>query len=683
MKLFINFAKILYVVITGLILLMGFFVSSEIVDPLVIQNRYIHIDILLWVLVGAFIYFVSRMNKSKSFKVVNIFLFCLQIIFGIGLLFVFKIEPIYDSKSIIDVAKALLINEQAYIASFDELGNYLSIYPFQYGMVKVCIILATLFGIDHIVVSFQILNLIGYFTMLIYFLRINRLFDGYSSRRDFITLLITTVWFIPLIYVTYIYGFCLGLSLAVISIYYFLRYQLRSHKNVDLLLSLVILVLACIIKLNYLILFVAYILVIFCCSKQTIKKKVFLGLVTFFALVLANEGSSILLTMDYGLKSTQELPMTSFLVMSGVRVPENYVEGKDPIAGWHDSYNTNLMKIVNGDMDLYNQQVAKDGINQLSSMIDHPFYTLKYYAEKLLSTWTIKDFQSKFYLTNEGDKTLNYNNIVTSLNTGLLDYFFEYFTHFSYYIVILLLFIGGVCFFKSKDDRLFLFQLIFIGGFSYYFLFETKAVYVYPFIAMCIPLITLQLESINPLIISKKSIGIGAILIVCSIIFNLNQYRNELAYEVDNSGNIYPLITKNGEFVEFTIDIGNNKRISSVDLMSGGRFDDDTQLNVEVFSDGNLINWLGVNKENYTWRNDYLNLSFKDLKASGKNLTVRLSLIGPNSENFYIIGQDSNNSLIELNSYEENKSVIYKVYCLQKGNDYYHSGQKERIRIFG
>lgn len=674
--------KYLFLAAVCVIALCGFFISSEIISPLVIQHRYIHIDIFL--ILVAFILLVTLVicsKQCKSYKGI-ILLLIIHFLFGVFFIVTFKITPIADSKSIIDCATELFNNPSNFIHSLDTVGSYLSVYPFQYGMVKLCYLCIQLFGVDNVVISMQSLNLLMYMIMLIYLLKINRTFQNYSIKYDYYLLILLLIWFVPITYVTYVYGFNYGLALSVVSIYYYLQFlNKKSFKYV--IISLFVLIIACALKLNYLIIFVAY---IFDYLIKTSEKKLYKAIVLasfIIAMLFANNICKLMFYVDYNYSLKQSVSMSSYLVMGGVRDQHSYTMGQDPIAGWHDGYNINVLVENNGNQEVINNQVNNDLKNMISLIVHDPMYSLNYYMEKFISTWTIKDFQSKYYLTNEGDTSLSYNDIVISLNHGLLNYIYEFTCRIGYYLIVGLLLWSAWISIKKKDSTYLLFQLMFLGGFGYYLLFETKAIYVYPFIVLTMPVIidSLSYLTFDSIAITKSKVIYLLIFVIVCLLFNGNQ--KIIINSFDNrKDKIFPLISQNYESIEFDLE-PTHERIYSIEVMSSGHLDYDTIVDVKIVQRGNIIYSTAVNYLDFIWNDDYLTIDLKNESIVNDNLSMSIQIIGKNSEGFNIIGFNDQDQSIIVDGYEVNNNLCYRINSIVTGNDLYHNNQLPRIRIFG
>lgn len=352
--------------------------------------------------------------------------------------------------------------------------GYMSVYPFQNGLVLFDALLIRLFG-SNAFVAFQLINVI-FFVVAVIAMYIS---CGYMFKKDnSIIVWLACVLFYPFaMYVVYCYGTMIGFSLACIAEMFLFMY-FDKGKLCYIILSGISITLSIIIKSNYAIFLVGILLylVFHAVTEKSLKSAACAVIV--LAVYAAGQGA-----MDYtvehvtGKPLAQGAPKIGWVAMGlndAVNTP-----------GWFDNYNTYVYEKNGRDRDA----TVKECISHIKQrgriILETGFFS--FYYEKITSqwnnpTWECFNFQSNYSGTPDysiKQSVLPGNNQIykdvldilqTEINFGVL-----------LYIIM-----------KWRDaDKASVYELfnavLMIGGFIFYIIWEAKSQYAAPYYFLIIP----------------------------------------------------------------------------------------------------------------------------------------------------------------------------------------------------
>ena len=182
-------------------------------------------------------------------------------------------------------------------------------------------------------------------------------------------------------------------------------------------------------------------------------------------------------------------------------------KGRVP-AGWYTGTTVKLLKECNYDSHKAAKESVKLFKENIKEMVKNPEKGIKFYSEKILSTWTEPSFlmiwQNK--PSEEFKKVKNYiqdKKILISIYDGKLSKII--FQYFDIYSIIIFGFSAFFLFasFKSFDEKNIILILTFIGGFSFHLLWETKSIYVLPYYFILLPCSALGINKLFEIIENK------------------------------------------------------------------------------------------------------------------------------------------------------------------------------------
>ncbi len=391
-----------------------------------------------------------------------------------------------DQLMVSEIAKQFLENN---FVSLQE-GQYLFHHPMQLSIVYYIEIIYSIFGTETYII--YILNSLYTMISFIFLYKIGEIIFDNDNQKKYMKIFLSGMFLLDILSI-YIYGNNIGLMLSIISIYNLFRfYKVNKIKNI--VCSCITILMAMVIKSNYLVFFIALSisLVIWGCKEA--KRKNWIIVISFIVVVLCgnkliNFGIVKYTEKIYGMEISKGDQMISYIQMG-------MAEKCDRAPGWYNAaLNVEKSFSDNGYDVEKTKEEAKEYIkNRMVFFITHPFNTVVYYTQKLLSTWgepafqTIWTAESQERTTDEIKDFVENHKILKSLFDGninkILIFYFDIYE-------ILVFFMAGFYVLKNikniKVEELTL-MLVFLGGFSFHLLWETKCIYVLPYYIMLIPI---------------------------------------------------------------------------------------------------------------------------------------------------------------------------------------------------
>jgi len=246
--------------------------------------------------------------------------------------------------------------------------------------------------------------------------------------------------------------------------------------------------LACLLRNNYIIF---AIMLIGCCFlsifyKWSWKKPLAIVLIVV-GIVFSNKGLTAYYEQLIGGKIGVGTPKIAYITM-GLRDDPN----RQTLGGWYDAYNTKILKRNKYNENLATEMATRDLKNILIHFSKHPAYALRFFYEKVKSTWTEPTFQSIW--TGPQIERQQY------MKPTVLRSIYEERSGYQIVNFLLLTLLASIyllsCFFilrnffvtRGKLTPFDLYPFIFLlGGGLFHFFWETKSQYVYIYVLLLIP----------------------------------------------------------------------------------------------------------------------------------------------------------------------------------------------------
>ena len=283
------------------------------------------------------------------------------------------------------------------------------------------------------------------------------------------------------------YGNIIGLTLALLAILFTLLY-LKNNKKIYLLFSGIFIGLSILIKSNYNIFLCGIIIILILDIIEKFNLKKFLIIPLFLiGILIINFGYKQLLKIN-NLNLPDGVPMITFVYMG-------MAEPTDLSPGW---YTGDTVKLYTEN--IYNNEKTSEKTielikQRLQYFLDNPQYSFEFYSTKLASTWLNPTFQTiwcslpgtRYRWYPEYAEYLGYHETALSMVGGNLYKIEE--NCFNIYQIIIFTFAAIGLFHTSKNLNLkkVLLPIIFIGGFLFHLIWETKAIYVIQYYYLILP----------------------------------------------------------------------------------------------------------------------------------------------------------------------------------------------------
>ena len=465
----------------SLIFTARFIGESEIITY---ETDNIAINIIMVIVFCVILYFLNKVLKKVNKKLLLI-IGCI-IISIIGIFWVNYIEaPVKADQKMI-----YLISLEFLDGDFHSLDKpyYLFNHPLQLGILYFVTLVYKLIGYRSPLV-FQNLNIIFAIisTILIYKI-CNIIFKNEKINR--ILLILLPMYIILPMMCVMVYGNIVGLMFSLLSIYLVFKY-LEDRKIRYLVLATVSLVISILLKQNYQIFLIAIIIILILDLLKKFRKEIVFWILGTVVLVgFINPIIYFITEKTIGKTVNDGIPMSSYIAMG-------MYESIDRASGWYNGkFNVESVYIDNGyDSDKANEESINVIKDRLTYFIKNPKEMIKYYSDKIASTWAEPTFQTLWFsypaeeYETVKDEFESKKYILTFLVGDASRVIIKFLDIFEI-VVFGSSFIFIITNLKKKtiDYKNIIFSLGFFGGFLFHILWETKCIYVVPFYYLLLPL---------------------------------------------------------------------------------------------------------------------------------------------------------------------------------------------------
>lgn len=414
------------------------------------------------------------------------------IIFAVAVAWLFQLNTktnIYaDSLRLDAYAKALLEGDYAVFSK--DLGDgvpYLSIYPFQSGSVWLLAGVYALFGSGN-QLPFQLLNAVCVALAAGCMIAICKMLFNSSGATNACSLLL--VAFLPLpLSAALVYGNAIGLGLISLVLalnVYAMRCQDAPRRRWTAFgVSCLICAIALTVKSTFVLMLIA--LVLTWAIVLLRERRLRFLLVVLAAALVVNWAAGIpvmLLEHTVGVDFGSGMPKSSWIAMG-----MEWSMYLDKPGWWSGDYALNFAE-TGMDGDAQNAFALQHIGWSISTFIQDPLFTLRFFGVKLITEWLEPTFQSIYYsATSLADATTPLAREVIGrghLAHRVIIAYMDAFQNLLYLSGA----VGLVCAVRHRrafGPAVILPAVSFLGGFACYLLWEAKSVYVFPFVLTLFP----------------------------------------------------------------------------------------------------------------------------------------------------------------------------------------------------
>jgi len=369
-----------------------------------------------------------------------------------------------------------------------ELPNYLAMHPLQLGIVLFTESVYRIFSLETPLV-FQNLNIIFVLLCNVFLYKICNII--YKNQKANKVLLIFLLLFVlmPMLSVL-VYGNIVGLVFSLIAIYFTLKY-IDERKKRYIFLMPIFMTISIALKENYEIILIAICIILFIDFLNEYKKLALIGIILALVLVkFVNPFIFKIVEFRTNKEINEGTPMISYIAMA-------MYPPIDRQAGWYNAeFNVESVYSDNNfDIEKTKSQSLDVIKNRVKVFIENPKEFFEYYRNKISSTWLEPSFQviwtseAMEETTEEIEKYYNEQKLIPSMLTGKISkVFMKYFD----ILEISIFGLSALCILNALKNKEINYKnviliIIFLGGFLFHILWETKCIYAFPFYYLLLP----------------------------------------------------------------------------------------------------------------------------------------------------------------------------------------------------
>lgn len=379
--------------------------------------------------------------------------------------------------------------------------GYYYMHPLQFG----CVL-----GMEFIIrlidngeaITFQMINS-GFITAivaLIYYLT-KKIYGDIKVSQN-VYLLSGALLVLPL-YSVVVYGNIFGLFFSLVAVCFLFKFY-EHYKVRYIFLMTISMMIAIMFKSNYEIVLIAILISLFIELIKKFKVKV---LVAMIALIIGFSATyPIIYTIvekRSGIEVNEGIPMITYIAMAMLKPYSRN-------SGWyHDSINVETIYPGNNFDEEKTIEASKEIIiNRLKEFYHAPKMMIKFYQDKICSTWIEPAFQTLWWseplevFDGQPEEYKEYilnNELLIGILHGEEHKVLIRFLDIMQITIFTMSMISVIASFKNKayDNKNFILLITFLGGFLFHILWETKSIYVVPFYIMLLPSAADGIENTN------------------------------------------------------------------------------------------------------------------------------------------------------------------------------------------
>ena len=441
-------------------------------------------SIVIAIMIILISYGLEKIKTGKKFKI-GIVTICLLMYVGVQAFWISESisKPYADSEQLMLIAKEIIDGNG--LSEYN--ANYIQYHTQQLTQVSVMVFLFKIFNTTNYLL-FEYLNMICNVLTILGLYAITRMIYK-EEKCNRVLFWILTLTFIPIIMlVTFVYGDFLGLPFCIWAIYFAMRFE-RTAKLRNAIITTIFLSIACLLRMNYFIFAIAIGIYwfIYMLDKKT-KKDVIIGILSIMILI------SMIIIPSNIIKNAYDKEFNLSKEKSFSVIPYLYMgisEG-DLAYGWYnDESGDNVYHLMNDnkeEVEELSNRIEEDFKERVKYLLQNPMYTIKFYAKKIITTWTEPSYEYSFYnQKNIGDENIDNYFIADHLVNGKVFELIKIYQKAIIYIVFIGSIITIIINRKKINKEILLLILVFLGGFGFHILWETKSRYIIPYVIILIP----------------------------------------------------------------------------------------------------------------------------------------------------------------------------------------------------
>jgi len=323
----------------------------------------------------------------------------------------------------------------------------------------------------------RIINIISNVLIVLALYKITtQLAKDYPVNKAFMFTLILTFVSIPMLS-TFIYGDIPSLALCLWAVYLIMKY--RENRKIRYIISAAILnMIACMMRMNSLIFVIAtvmYLLFTLLEKNNLWKEKVLSIMMIIVYLVICLVPSSLVKSHfleKYHLDKDKAFSSSNYLLMAMV--------GSRRSNGW---YNESIGEYTLKNPEAANEEHKAQLKERINYFLQHPGQAIGFYVVKLASTWTENTYSAvRNNMKEYEDPLQKIADPVSFYQKALL------------IVMCLCSLVVLIQNRKNLSLEVLFLVTIFIGGFAFHILWETKSRYIIPYIVVLMPVASIAIQ---------------------------------------------------------------------------------------------------------------------------------------------------------------------------------------------
>ena len=444
------------------------------------------ISILIALAIIGISYVLDKIKISEKLKIV---LIIISIILYAGIQFFWISKsiaiPYADSEQLLVIAKEFL--GQTGLSQY--CANYIQYYPQQLTLSAIIAFLFKVFNTTSYVFLQNINVISNVFSVLGLYAICKE--NSKEQKMNSVLFFIINLTFIPVIMLsTFVYGDFIGLAFAIWAVYFGIKYS-KTNEIKYVVITAILTSVSCLMRMNYFIIAIAIAIYWFISTidkEEKSKKDIGIFAISLLIMVtiiaLPNTIIKKVYSNKYDLTEEKAFSTIPYLYMG-------MSEG-EYANGWYNNQMGNTVYHLMNDEKEETEEISKQCTQNLkervSYFIEHPIYTLRFYKEKLITTWAEPTMEFGFYNTKcSEDVKIEEHKIANTLLTERVYEGLKIYQKALIYIILSGTILAIIQNRKKLNKETMLLCLIFLGGFLFHILWEAKSRYILPYIIILIP----------------------------------------------------------------------------------------------------------------------------------------------------------------------------------------------------
>lgn len=443
---------------------------KERIESIIYYNDFF-ISNIFWFVISTLLCFIiiPRIGKIPV-KYQIVFIFVWTILFGTIWVYSSQVSPSEDSWRVVDASAQAASNNFSFMQD-----DYVNNYSYQLGYIlfnEVLIRIHNIFFSYETTLFIQVINVVLLAFIYSALIMINKVLFS-DNRICAITTLLFAISLQPIVFCVFTYGIFPGLAFALWAVYFEIKYLKTNHMRY-IPLSAVLIGIAIMIKSNYLIFFIAMVMLVVI---KLFSRKRFIEDISFIviATVLATSVTP-LVKYSYEKRSGVELrdsvPYSSWIAMG--------LNETDLAPGWYN-INYTVFNLADHEYDAVSAGSAStENIKErISYFAKHPQYTSDFFYLKTVSQWNETSYQSIW--NNQVRIQYKDKGTIASYICGDGESQAKRYMDIIAQFVFATSLIGIVFCLKNKNISTLILPIIVFGGFLYHTISEGKSQYIIPY----------------------------------------------------------------------------------------------------------------------------------------------------------------------------------------------------------